>query len=57
MLQHLQCQFKDGLFQNADIQTRELKKNKYWVFHVAPLLQNVPAKAYRECMDADVRWA
>lgn len=57
MLQHLQCQFKDGLFQNADIQTRELKKNKYWVFHVAPLLQNVPAKAYTECMDADVRWA
>lgn len=26
MLQHLQCQFTDELFQNADIQTRELKK-------------------------------
>lgn len=57
MLQHLQCQFTDELFQNAHIQTRELKKNKYGVFHLAPLLRNVPSKVYREHMDADVIWA
>lgn len=56
MLQHLQCQFTDELFQNADIQTRELKKKKtnteYFTQAHPPPSTCPPSKAYRERMRA-----